>query len=207
MKTAVETGKEGEDLGEGRGLIDEGDGEFGHDERTERGELVSHRRCELDGVLFGCQEAVGTVAAGRPEDAGDGGGCVAVVVRQGEVVDGSGEAGGGEHGGEIEGAGDAGKEQRPGGKGTRGEVKAAAEEQGGAAIAVCGESVDEAIEGGGFFFAEEKEVGAAEGREGLAEVAGGKEGIGGVLGGEEDEVEIAVEAPMLEAVIEDVDDG
>jgi hypothetical protein len=175
---------------------------------------------DFDPVFFGREEEVGTVLFGGGEDVFEVGAGVGVVV--GEPV------GGGEVAGEcaellFEGVGvaDAGEggEFLVGEVGEVGEgvgfVRRSAEGRVGGGGVVDGSLLVVAVDRGGDFFelvgcgevgaGEEDGVGSFEAREGLAEEASGEyaavtEGVGGV---DEDEVEVAGEPAVLEAVVED----
>ena len=87
-----------------------------------------------------------------------------------------------------------------------GEAQGAADVPDGGRTGLAGEDGDEAGEGLGFVFAEDDNVGVAEGGEGLAQIAGGQEDVVDVFAGEQDDVEIARELAVLEAVVEQVHD-
>lgn len=202
MRSGVEVGSgkaDGLSQGvEGGGFVEEFDAEFGDDDGADGLEGLEGSGGEFNGVFGGGEEAVGGEVLGGLEEAVDVFWGVGVVV--GEAVGAGGLAAGVcEHGEEVFRAGESAEGDgalREGG----GEFEGAADGEGGG----CGVLRDDSGEGGGFVFADEEDVGAAERGEGFAQIAGGEELIGDVLPGEEDEVERAGELAVLEAVVEEV---
>ena len=156
---------------------------------------------ELYGVLGGGEEGASLGLLGEEAELADVLEGVGVVIGEAEAG-GGGEAGGGEALVERLRAGEGAEGEWafwvPFGKG-----EGAADEVDGGFCVVC----DVRAESFGFFFAEEDGVSATQGAERFAEVTGGDEVIVEVFGGEEEEVEVAVEAAVLEAVVENVDGG
>ncbi len=192
-------GEEGPEEGFARLLLREGDVQGDGVDGGCLGEGGEEWGGELDGVFGGGEEGVGVSVEGGVCEVGDVVRGVGVVVWEGSGAD-EMEA----LGAEVleEGLGACESTEGEGAEwGWGWEGEGAVEQDGGDAGGEMG------CEGCGFRGAEEDEVGAAEGAEGFAEVAGGEEGVLEVGGGEEEEVQGAVEAAVLEAIVQEVDEG
>jgi hypothetical protein len=197
--------KEGGELGRSNGGIEQGDGELGDYDGGCGGKHCDEGWRELAGVFGGEDEGV------RVEFGGAGGEGLRVAEGVGVVIaeadsGGRSAAGGAEGRVEADRAGEGAEGQWMRGDGCggaieRGEVEGALGEpemRGGV------ERVDFWGQAG-VFVTENDDVSAAEGGEGFAEVAGGEEMVGEVGAQDEDDLNLAGELAVLEAIVEEVD--